>query len=90
MWITGETQGRFLPIFEKKFLFWGTSTLLKKKKTPLRKEYFLNSHNSFIQLALEEFQAVAKTQDDTQVQSTSECETPSRAAQDLDTNQSIS
>ena len=72
--ITGETQGRFLPISEKNFfLFWDTSTLFKKKKkkqkTPLRKEYLLNSHNSFIQLALEEFQAVAKTQDDTQVQS---------------------
>lgn len=69
--ITGETQGRFLPISEKNFfLFWDTSTFFKKKKkTPLRREYLLNSHNSFIQLALEEFQAVAKTQDDTQVPS---------------------
>ena len=69
--ITGETQGQFLPISEKNFfLFWDTSNLLKKKKnTPLRREYLLNAHNSFIQLALEEFQAVAKTQDDTQVQS---------------------
>lgn len=68
--ITGETQGQFLPISEKIFfLFWETSTLLKKKNTPLRREYLLNAHNSFIQLALEEFQAVAKTQDDTQVQS---------------------
>lgn len=89
-----DHRGNPRPIFayfrKKIFILGYFHFVKKKKKTPLRKEYFLNSHNSFIQLALEEFQAVAKTQDDTQVQSTSECETPSRAAQDLDTNQSIS
>lgn len=33
----------------------------KKKKNPLRGEDFLDSHNSFVQLALEESQAVAET-----------------------------
>ena len=72
-WSQGKPKADFCLFLKKIFFYFGILPLClkkkKKQKTPLRKEYLLNSHNSFIQLALEEFQAVAKTQDDTQVQS---------------------
>lgn len=71
-----DHRGNPKPIFayfSKKSFFLGGGGFFhfvkKKKNTPLRREYSLNCHNSFIQLALEEFQTVAKTRDDTQVQS---------------------